>query len=245
MTRKDSLKERAQNLLPRIRGRPYMLELTGSPSSGKTTIKKILDTFYRRCGFRVAVPLEGAEAIRHISRKTHLYNVRTGIYALKNLIDYSVSGNYDLVIFDRCLFDAFGWMRYWYERGDIDEARMVMLQQFFTSPQWLCLIDAAFVIVADPETVESREQEINILDEDGETTNSNNILRLIRIFGGMQKEFFASHLDKWVFSFLKDMDKCAFHPFYKEVSKLTRSFLDVEKEDFGVKQILDMKQGIC
>ncbi|OHB22878.1 MAG: hypothetical protein A3J67_01185 [Parcubacteria group bacterium RIFCSPHIGHO2_02_FULL_48_10b] len=191
MTRKDSLKERAQNLLPRIRGRPYMLELTGSPSSGKTTIKKILDTFYRRCGFRVAVPLEGAEAIRHISRKTHLYNVRTGIYALKNLIDYSVSGNYDLVIFDRCLFDAFGWMRYWYERGDIDEARMVMLQQFFTSPQWLCLIDAAFVIVADPETVESREQEINILDEDGETTNSNNILRLIRIFGGMQKEFFA------------------------------------------------------
>ena len=64
-------------------------------------------------------------------------------------------------------------------------------------------------------------------------------------WSSMQKEFFASHLGKWVFSFLKDMDKCAFHPFYKEVSKLTRSFLDVEKEDFGVKQILDMKQGIC
>ncbi|MBI5326714.1 MAG: molecular chaperone TorD family protein [Deltaproteobacteria bacterium] len=47
----------------------------------------------------------------------------------------------------------------------------------------------------------------------------------------LQKEFFANHLNKWVFGFLNDMDKCAFHPFYKEVARLTKTFLEVEKQD--------------
>ena len=44
----------------------------------------------------------------------------------------------------------------------------------------------------------------------------------------LQKEFFSNHLNKWVFGFLNDMDRCAFHPFYKEVAKLTRAFLKTE-----------------
>lgn len=56
-------------------------------------------------------------------------------------------------------------------------------------------------------------------------------------WSSMQKEFFTSHLDKWVFSFLKDMDKCAFHPFYKEVAKLARGFLETEKEELGIKDV--------
>jgi len=51
-------------------------------------------------------------------------------------------------------------------------------------------------------------------------------------WNNMQKEFFTEHIDKWVFAFLKDMETCAFHPFYKEAVKLTRGFLEIEKEDF-------------
>jgi len=47
----------------------------------------------------------------------------------------------------------------------------------------------------------------------------------------LQKEFFSNHLDKWVFGFLKDMDMCAFHPFYKGLGRLTRAFLETEKEE--------------
>lgn len=49
----------------------------------------------------------------------------------------------------------------------------------------------------------------------------------------LQKDFFSNHLDKWVFGFLGDLDRCAFHPFYQEVSKVTRGFLEVEREDIG------------
>ncbi|MBI5893257.1 MAG: molecular chaperone TorD family protein [Deltaproteobacteria bacterium] len=51
-------------------------------------------------------------------------------------------------------------------------------------------------------------------------------------WANLQKEFFGEHLDKWVFDFLNDMDKCAFHQFYKGVARLTRSFLEIEKEEF-------------
>ncbi|MBU1178961.1 hypothetical protein KKB69_01300 [Patescibacteria group bacterium] len=112
---KKTYESRAQKLLKKLKRpktekkveRPFFIEITGSPSSGKTTMISILDPFFRRQGFRVYTPQEGAEVIRHIPRTSHLYNVRTGLYALATLIDASVNDNYDLVIFDRCPYDTF------------------------------------------------------------------------------------------------------------------------------------------
>jgi putative dimethyl sulfoxide reductase chaperone len=48
----------------------------------------------------------------------------------------------------------------------------------------------------------------------------------------LQKDFFDSHISNWVFRFLQDFDRYAFHPFYKEVARLTRKFLEVEQDYF-------------
>ncbi|MEW6410063.1 MAG: molecular chaperone TorD family protein [Nitrospirota bacterium] len=50
----------------------------------------------------------------------------------------------------------------------------------------------------------------------------------------LQGEFFTEHINKWVFSLLKDLKRYAFHPFYKEVVILAQRFLEVEKRCFGV-----------
>lgn len=47
----------------------------------------------------------------------------------------------------------------------------------------------------------------------------------------LQRQFFVEHLDKWAFGFLEDMQKYALHPFYIEVSKLTRNYLGIEREE--------------
>jgi TorA maturation chaperone TorD len=49
----------------------------------------------------------------------------------------------------------------------------------------------------------------------------------------LQREFFGRHISKWVFDFLHDMERYAFHPFYSEVARLTRSFLESEDEYFN------------
>ncbi len=48
----------------------------------------------------------------------------------------------------------------------------------------------------------------------------------------LQKEFFEVHLGKWAFKFLQDMEKCAFHPFYRGIAELTQKFLETEREFF-------------
>lgn len=48
----------------------------------------------------------------------------------------------------------------------------------------------------------------------------------------LQMEFFEGHISRWTFKFLQDMEKCAFHPFYKGLAELTQRFLETEKEFF-------------
>ena len=92
-----------EQLLPR----PFFVEVLGSPSAGKTTVITEADKFLRHQGCRVWRPQEGAEVIRHVERTTPLYNLRTALYALTILVDQSVAHLYDVVIFDRCLYDSF------------------------------------------------------------------------------------------------------------------------------------------
>src|SRR3990167_6895073 len=87
--------------------RPFMIELTGSPSSGKPATIKEMFGFLRPLGFRVRRPQEGAECVQHIPRPTPEYNIRTGLYALEKLMDEGWGHRYDIILFDRCIYDAY------------------------------------------------------------------------------------------------------------------------------------------
>jgi TorA maturation chaperone TorD len=47
---------------------------------------------------------------------------------------------------------------------------------------------------------------------------------------GFQSEFFRDHIEKWAFGFLRDLERYAFHPFYRGLGSLTLRFLEEEKE---------------
>ncbi len=159
--------------------RPFFIEFTGSPSSGKTTTITELDKFLRRQGFRILRPQEGAEVIRHIPRTTPLYNIRTGLYALNILIDESCSHLYDVIIFDRCIFDAYCWMMYWQEKEKLTEEEKNLIQLFFLSRFWTDKIDAAYFMICDPEIARERELRIALSQKLGETTSPNTVKTLV------------------------------------------------------------------
>ncbi len=160
--------------------RPFCIEFTGSPSAGKTTIITELDKFFRRQDFRVWRPQEGAEVIRHIPRTTPLYNLRTAIYALTNLIDESAGNKYDIIFFDRCVFDAYCWMIYWEEKGKLSQEEKELFQKFFLSPFWAGNIDLAFIVTCETEEAMRRELRIAVTNELGETTNPATVEKLVR-----------------------------------------------------------------
>ncbi len=163
------------NFLPR----PFFLEFTGSPSGGKSTVIDELDSFLRHHGFRVLKPQEGAEVIRHISRKTPLYNIRTGLYALSILIDQSIGHLYDVVIFERCLFDVYCWMNDWFQQGMLNGEEKDLIQKFFLSRFWIDNIDAAYFMICDPEVAMKRQMRISPSQKLGTTTNPEKIRTLL------------------------------------------------------------------
>ncbi|MBI5732746.1 AAA family ATPase [Candidatus Jorgensenbacteria bacterium] len=173
--------------------RPFFIEFTGSPSAGKTTTITELYKFLRRQGFRVLRPQEGAEVIQHISRKTPVYNVRTGIYALTMLLDESQGHLYDIVLFDRGIFDAYAWIMYWREKNMISEKEERLFQSFFLSRLWSDYIDAAFIMVCDAKIAMERELKIALSHKLGETTNPQNIEILLNRYRTAYRKLKKTH----------------------------------------------------
>ena len=185
-----NLKDRAKRILEyldpegvksRALPRPVIIEFTGSPDAGKTTIIDALDPFFRRLGFRVMRPQEGAEVIRHVPRSDYEYNIRTGVYQLGLVMDGSYDRFTDLFILDRGLYDLSCWMEYWARKGQIDRDKANFYRKFFGDPKWLSKIDICFFVVCEPEEAIKRNQLAIPLDEFGETTNPESVKALVDI----------------------------------------------------------------
>lgn len=159
--------------------RPFFFELTGTPDAGKTTSSKESYNFLRLMDLRVLIPQEGAEVIQHIERKTPAYNIRTGLYALTQLMDYAAGHAYDVVIFDRAIFDAYVWMMYWREKNQLSEEEMKRNQQFFLSRWWANYIDLSIFMVCEPEEAMRRGKRIAISKKMGSTSNPTTIRTLV------------------------------------------------------------------
>ena len=178
--------------------RPLVIELTGTPSSGKTSVITALTRFFKRNGWRTLNPLEGAEATKLISRGSPLYNLRTFSYALDILLERTSAHDYELVFLDRGLYDFYCWARRWFKEGKWSEEICRLNQQFALQPKLSNLIDLAIFATCRPDVAMARERDWALTAITGETTNPDTITRLIQIwhecFGQLQAERRPVHI---------------------------------------------------
>jgi len=163
------------------RPRPFFVEFTGSPDSGKTTTIDELYKFFKALGFKTRRPQEGAEVIQ-IPRTTPLYNIRTCDYARTQLIDQANDPECDLMIFDRCVFDAYCWMLYWRAKNLLTDEEVELYQQFFLSEFWVNKLDAVYFVVCAPEVAMKRSKAVSLTDRLGNFTNPQTIKVLVDRF---------------------------------------------------------------
>lgn len=164
--------------------RPFIIEFTGSPSSGKTTIIKEVERFLRRSGFRVFCPQESMEAIRHIPRDGRIYDARVATYALNIVIDCSSSCNFDFVLLDRGLFDIYCWQDHWHSMGRITTEQKDVMQQFFLDEAWIGKIDFALFVVCEGNVAFAREYQVSVTDKPGGKTNPESLAKFYSVFTG-------------------------------------------------------------
>lgn len=150
--------------------RPFMIEFFGTPKSGKSTMKEMLKHFFRRNGWRVSTPTEGAEVVE-LPRDEPQYNFQTAEYALSVARERSYSTDFHVVIFDRAIFDGVMRMQYYAEKGVITEGQRDIIESYYLLPWNRGLFDLHICLVAEPEIAIRRELALALTKKHGKTMN--------------------------------------------------------------------------
>jgi len=163
-----ALMDRARSVLAEMRSSqsevrfPIGFEFAGSPKAGKSSIIGLVALFFRRAGFRVSQPPEGAsvETPPDLKDDPLPFNVWCGCYAIQNILVRAHEGDPpDIHILDRGLFDLTVWMEYLYRcNKTLDVHSRDAVTTFAMLPQWLGREHAIFLFTADPDTAMRRER---------------------------------------------------------------------------------------
>lgn len=117
------------------RQKPFIVEFTGTPEAGKTTILTLLKQSLESSGFTVKVYPESAEKSKSIfprdSYGKSKFDAKFWMHLeiLKNLVEAPYQ-NYDIILFDRGALDKKFWINLDACNGDFDD-RIIYLSKLF------------------------------------------------------------------------------------------------------------------
>ena len=177
MTEDISL-QRAKDVLEEVKQgsqrKPLFVEFSGTPKSGKSNCIDIVTHFFRRAGYKIHAPSEGA------SKRTPYYlkgdwmafNTWSASYALMHVLEGLHSPDqYDIAILDRGLFDALAWFELLQLKGDITTDERDQVQAFLRIDNWRSIIDLVLLFTTDAETSLVRETKDKLTSEEGRAMN--------------------------------------------------------------------------
>ena len=127
---------------------PLFVEFAGTPKSGKSTCIDTVNHFFRRLGYKVLAPTEGASKRTPYYLKEDLvaFNAWSAAYALTHILEGRYgSDEYHLVIMDRGLFDALAWFELLRDQDRITSEHCSTIQDFLLVSHWQDLIDMVFL----------------------------------------------------------------------------------------------------
>ena len=200
----NALREKAASTLEAINstppGRPVFVEFSGTPKSGKSTCIDIVSHFFRRLGFNVLAPTEGASKRTPFYLKDNwvAFNTWSASYALTHILEgLHHSDKYHLAILDRGLFDALVWFEVLERQANITEPEKQKVQDFILIEHWRDVIDSVFLFTTDPATSMNRENQDKLIEEPGRAMNPeflntlNEAYQTVRkLYAGQFKNFY-------------------------------------------------------
>ena len=203
MAHDSELIKRAEGVKQRITGQgllpeqepspPFFVEFAGTPKSGKSSCIEIVRHFFRRVGFRVLAPTEGASRRTPSYLKDNLpaFNAWSACYALTHVLEgeYDAEDRYQIALLDRGLFDALAWFELLRTDGEISDEELDATQHFFSLERWRSSIGIVFLFKTDAETSMKREHAHTLIDDPGRTMNKDFLPKLNQAYDAVSEKF--------------------------------------------------------
>lgn len=168
-----------------------VIEISGTPKSGKTTYVESLKVFLRRKGIKVRSIQEGA-CICPVEDKNNLFfNIWTMTHALNSLVEniYAPVPYTDILIIERGLFDSICWFKWFKEKGSLNDDEYKILTDFITIDKFTSLIDIVCAFKVDADISLIRENESVIVPSSGTIMNNKTINQINCIIDEVVSDF--------------------------------------------------------
>ena len=197
MAHDPKLIQRAEDLLARMREKPLsgplFVEFAGTPKSGKSSCIEIVRHFFRRVGFSVLAPTEGASRRTPSYLKDNLpaFNAWSACYALTHVLEgtHDAHDRYQIALLDRGLFDALAWFEKLRADDEISDEELGAIQSFFSLERWRSSIGIVFLFKTDAATAMKRENEHTLIDTPGQAMNTDFLPKLNNAYDKVSEKF--------------------------------------------------------
>ena len=142
--------------------KPIVFEFAGVPKAGKTTTLNALQSFLKRCGFRVEVVVERASVCPIRDKKHANFNVWTACTTLAQILEKTQNPprpeDPHILILDRGLFDSICWLALMERLERIRPQDRLLVEKFLRIDDWRKRISAVFVMTVSPSDAMTREK---------------------------------------------------------------------------------------
>lgn len=168
-----------------------VVEFAGNPKAGKTSTIEIIEHFFKRMGFKVWAPTEGAakRTPYHLKRDLVAFNTWTLNYAISEiLVAYYNVDHHDLVILDRGPFDSLAWMRLLKEKDELSREELEVFEQFALHPRWSKLFAKVYLFRCDPKISLERETESKLTQQPGTAMNEMMLADLLKQYERLERD---------------------------------------------------------
>ena len=169
---KSPLQERAENAAERFGAarRPIVIEFAGVPKAGKTSTIGAIQSFLKRCGFRVEVVVERASVCPIRDKKHFNFNVWTACTTLAQILEKTQNpprpDDPHILILDRGLFDSVCWLVLMERLERVRKEDRLVIEKLLKIDDWRKRISAVILMTVTP--IEAMKRERGLLPvEDG------------------------------------------------------------------------------
>jgi len=152
--------------------KPIIVEICGSPKSGKTTIIRQFEAFFKHYGFRVYTMVEKASLSRMSNKQSPDFNVWTALQTCIDLLELANSNQYDFIFLDRGIFDSLCWFAWHNDLNQLDDKSHKTISDFLLMNRWIRDISLVFAFTQEVDISIGRDKKHNLVQNSGSIMNS-------------------------------------------------------------------------
>ncbi len=161
---KTTLQDRAEKAVERFSSarRPIVIEFAGVPKAGKTSTIGAVQSFLKRCGFRVEVVIERASVCPIRDKKHFNFNVWTACTTLAQILEKTQNpprpDDPHILILDRGLFDSVCWLTLMERLERVRTEDRLVIEKLLQIDDWRKRISGVIMMTVSPADAMKRER---------------------------------------------------------------------------------------